>query len=107
MDTDIDVLTKFMIRGQMMIASACPSLFLRKMLETNCAAEELQIDAFKPLLTIPYIKNLKGILRANAINAVSNLFEIPRRVMESFVEIALSPNLVHRKQALRELLVQL
>jgi hypothetical protein len=41
MDTDQDILKKFMIRGQMMIASQCPNLFLRKMLETNCEAEEM------------------------------------------------------------------
>jgi hypothetical protein len=50
---------------------------------------------------------MTGMFRTNAINGVANLFEIPRKVMESFVDIALSPDFPSRKAALRELLISL
>jgi hypothetical protein len=74
------------------------------MLEINCEAEDNQVEAFKTLLTVPYIKTMTGIARNQAISSISKLFEIPKNAMTFFIDLALASDLDSRKTAMKGLL---
>ena len=100
-------LDRLMVRGQLMIAVQCPALFLKKMLETNCDADEEQLKKFKAFITSSFIKGMTANKRRDAVNSLSRLFEVPVKLMSNFVDISLANSQRHRNEAITAFMVSL
>ena len=87
-----------------MMAVAVPGLFVKKLMEVNCDADEAQISGIKTLLNAGYIKLMSGAPRQNAINGLSRMFEVPYLATVSFVDLALAPNYNARHESMISLL---
>ena len=89
-----------------MMSVRAPALLIKKLLQINCQADDVQINDFKTLISAHYIKKMEldSNTRETVIKDLSRLFELPQESLRHFIGVSLAFTSDQRGEAMKNLL---